>query len=291
MGNMLTDEEGRFTFIMEPFTGRHNLSLNLTNEKKKLIDGRILLHRHFSPQPRVYHFMEKDILSTPQPLQPSMDAFSFTGANLLSGVQVGRNRRQFEPFTLHNIKEEREKALDTGDWIFTKISIEAYIEDKYLLSEEEILWSFKVSSTKEEQGQEFISRKDFGGRRIKDFELEHVDYIQVYKNLTSHERTDWAEPLSIGLLNKRYKHISNWIYRKPKPIKGLRTTHIDGYSEVIDYYHPQYNREIIPGEVDYRRTLYWNPCMELNKEGKTNVTFYNNGTCRKPIINVNIFNQ
>ena len=81
--------------------------------------------------------------------------------------------------------------------------------------------------------------------------------------------------------------VISWIYKKPKAMTGLRTTHIDGYSEVIDYYHPQYNREIIPGEVDYRRTLYWNPCVELNEEGKANVMFYNNSTCKRPVINFN----
>ena len=283
MGDMVTDEEGRFTFILEPFTGRHDLSLNLT-DKKKLIDGRILLHRHISPQPREYHFMEKDILSTPQPPQMSMDAFSFTGNNLLSDIQVGRNRRQFEPFTLHNIKEEREKALDLGDNRFLTATIENYIEEKYLPFSENILWSFSVLDFDTEQNQELISRKDIGKRGIKDFELKYVDYILVYWNSTSHTRTDWAEPLSSDELGKRMKHIRSWIYRKPLPVKGLRSTHIDGYSEVIDYYHPQYNREIIPGEVDYRRTLYWNPCVELDEEGKAKVMFYNNGTCKQPVV-------
>ena len=86
---------------------------------------------------------------------------------------------------------------------------------------------------------------------------------------------------------KKWKHIDTFIYKKPKTIKGLRTTHVDGYSEIIDYYHPQYNREIIPGEVDYRRTLYWNPCVELDEEGKAKVMFYNNGICKRPTVDVN----
>ena len=149
---------------------------------------------------------------------------------------------------------------------------------------ENILWSFSVLDFDTEQNQELISRKDIGKRGIKDFELKYVDYILVYWNSTSHTRTDWAEPLSSDELGKRMKHIRSWIYRKPLPVKGLRSTHIDGYSEVIDYYHPQYNREIIPGEVDYRRTLYWNPCVELDEEGKAKVMFYNNGTCKQPVV-------
>ena len=55
--------------------------------------------------------------------------------------------------------------------------------------------------------------------------------------------------------------------------------------------HPQYNREIIAGEVDYRRTLYWNPCINLNDEGKADVMFYNNSTCKYPIISVETLND
>ena len=285
-GHMITDNDGRFTFIMEPFMGRYGLSLNLTDESKRLVDGQFLLDRHFSPRPREIQFMEKQILSVPKPSSTTMG----TDAYLLSDVQIKRERRQFEPFTLHNIREEREKALDTGDDKFIRISIEGYIEDKYLPFEEEILWSFKVSSTKKEE-QKFISRKDFKGRRIKDFELEYVDYIQVYDKSTSHVRPERTTPLLNDQFKKNYKPICCWIYRKPKKIKGLRVTHIDGYSEVLDYYHPQYNREIIPGEVDYRRTLYWNPYVVLNKEGEAHVTFYNNSSCKQPEISIELSNN
>lgn len=302
-GRMMTDAEGRFTFVMEPFTGRHDLTLNLTNQEKRLTDGRILLHRHFSPQPREYQFLEKDILSVPRPPQVATESYSFAGANLLEDVQVGRSRRQFEPFILHNINEEREKALDTGNWLFPKISIGGYIEDKYLLSvnedaeldrlksrnetlhEEKILWFYKVSSSGREK-EKFISNRDFNGREIKDFELEQVDYIQFFGSPTAHRRLDWVSPLSPEKIRRIWKTIGCWIYRKPRHIKGLRTTHIDGYSEAIDYYHPQYNREIIPGEVDYRRTLYWNPCIKMNEGGKAYVTFYNNGTCKRPVVHI-----
>ncbi len=283
-GNTVTDKDGRFSFKIIPFIGRQRLSLNLTDKHNMLVDGKILLNRHFSPIPRGYMFVEKEILNSPQPLQLSVDSFSFVGVNMLQAVQVGKSRHNFEPFILHNIKEEREKALDIDDRYFMSCDIESYIDDRYSFTNE-ILWSY-TTGTNDSEYQEFVNQSDFGiGRTIKDTNIRYVDYILVYANTMSHIRTRWATSARIDKIGPR-KHITSWIYRKPLSPKGLRTTHIDGYSEVIDYYHPQYNREIIPGEVDYRRTLYWNPHIELDEEGKAEVTFYNNGTCKRPTVNI-----
>lgn len=223
-GNMITDEEGRFTFVLEPFNGRHDLTLSLTNDKKRLTDGRILLHRHFSPQPKEYNFMEKDILSVPQPPQKTMDIFSISGINLLGSVQIGKNRHQFEPFTLHNIKEEREKALDTGDRIFEEISIEAYIMDKYMSFDEEILWAFMHSSTRKNPNskQELITERDLI-HGVKGFELSYVDYICVYQNSSAHREIKWYKPLSQEQEKKGIKQFVVGYTESPSPLKDLET--------------------------------------------------------------------
>ena len=66
--------------------------------------------------------------------------------------------------------------------------------------------------------------------------------------------------------------------------KGIRTTAIDGYTLMKEFYHPRYERGPLPGETDYRRTLYWNPNVRTDSLGRAQVSFYNNGTCRQ--INV-----
>ena len=290
-GFTITDEKGNFSFKIEPFIGRRELSMNITDRQNVLIDSKILLHRHFSPQPKEYQFQEKDILSTPQPQQVATDTFSFTGANLLGDVQINESRRQFEPFILHNIKEEREKALDTDDRYFMSYRVESYVYDRYAVTDKP-LWSFMTGSPKQFEYQDYASMKDFGSRddmkAIHHTSIDYVDYIMVYTNNMSHRKTSWVNGQNSEMDKEGPRtHISSWIFRKPQPVKGLRTTHVDGYSEVIDYYHPQYNREIIPGEVDYRRTLYWNPCVELDNEGKAKVMFYNNGICKRPTVDVN----
>jgi len=60
--------------------------------------------------------------------------------------------------------------------------------------------------------------------------------------------------------------------------KGVRKTWLDGYSQVKEFYSPNYST--LPTEADYRRTLYWNPAVKTDKNGKALIQFYNNSSCR-----------
>lgn len=63
-----------------------------------------------------------------------------------------------------------------------------------------------------------------------------------------------------------------------KPRRGVRKTWIEGYSTPVEFYSPDYS--VLPKDSDYRRTLYWNPNIKTDGEGKATVEFYNNGSCR-----------
>ena len=66
--------------------------------------------------------------------------------------------------------------------------------------------------------------------------------------------------------------------------KGVRKTWLEGYSEVKDFYQPDYR--VLPKENDYRRTLYWNPVLPTDEKGKAFIRFYNNSRCQSPRITV-----
>lgn len=59
-----------------------------------------------------------------------------------------------------------------------------------------------------------------------------------------------------------------------------RITTVDGYSRPYSFYSPEYPDGPIFGDVDYRRTLYWNPNVITDEEGKAQVEFYNNSITR-----------
>ena len=52
---------------------------------------------------------------------------------------------------------------------------------------------------------------------------------------------------------------------------------LPGFSYQEDFYHPDYRHNPpTEGQKDYRRTLYWNPNLKLDSEGKAHVTLFNN---------------
>ena len=58
---------------------------------------------------------------------------------------------------------------------------------------------------------------------------------------------------------------------------GQRITTMQGFTpQKAQFYSPQYPDGPIEGDVDYRRTLYWNPNVITDSLGCAHVEFYNN---------------
>ena len=61
--------------------------------------------------------------------------------------------------------------------------------------------------------------------------------------------------------------------------KGVRRTHFQGYNVPSTFEMEDYS--LIPPMEDFRRTLYWNPDVTADEEGKAVIEFYNNSSCRE----------
>ena len=70
------------------------------------------------------------------------------------------------------------------------------------------------------------------------------------------------------------------LHRFPDDAKRItyrdRYVVLNGYASSAEFYHPDYSRQTPPEPADYRRTLYWNPDLRLDKNGEASITFYNN---------------
>lgn len=74
-----------------------------------------------------------------------------------------------------------------------------------------------------------------------------------------------------------------------KGAKGVRKTWLEGYSKVKEFYSPDYR--VLPREEDYRRTLYWQPELMTDEQGRATVRFFNNSRCRYPRVTVNVLDS
>ena len=64
--------------------------------------------------------------------------------------------------------------------------------------------------------------------------------------------------------------------------KGVRRTRFQGYNVPSTFEMEDYS--LIPPMEDFRRTVYWNPDVTADREGKATVEFYNNSSCRELYI-------
>lgn len=63
-----------------------------------------------------------------------------------------------------------------------------------------------------------------------------------------------------------------------RPVYRDRHIIYKGFAFHDEFYHPNYkNRKLDETPKDYRRTLYWNPQLRLDKDGRAEVKLYNNG--------------
>ena len=66
---------------------------------------------------------------------------------------------------------------------------------------------------------------------------------------------------------------------------GRRTTTVKGFSRPVQFYSPEYPDGPILGNIDSRRTLYWNANVITDQDGYARVEFYNNNFTHKFTIN------
>ena len=64
--------------------------------------------------------------------------------------------------------------------------------------------------------------------------------------------------------------------------KGLRRTYFQGFNKPSTFQMEDYS--VIPPMADFRRTIYWNPDVKTDAQGKAKVEFYNNSTCQEMYI-------
>ncbi|MDR1120349.1 MAG: hypothetical protein LBM08_05470 [Dysgonamonadaceae bacterium] len=292
----LTDQDGRFVFLLDDslnINGRWNLVLQ-THKKGKPAKSRILLDRQFSPQGKAYSWYEMQENNTILSFDDEWEdeekkRRSIEEIQPLNEVTVkARKRRQLQPNIIYYIDRDINDMADKGE--FYPITIAGYLEDKdsYIdfnqmkYGEKTLTYCYDSNNTYRR------------GLNVLDFNVETANTIRLFRNVQGLSssglvNSDCLEHISNVERSTNYKFVYMGIQLKEGKIyrnvpDGVRLTYFEGYSQSREYAKTLLIRDPVPGDIDHRRTLYWNPDVRTDAEGKASAAFYNNSTGRHILI-------
>ena len=100
-------------------------------------------------------------------------------------------------------------------------------------------------------------------------------WLDEYKSVyISEDENIWRNYVEAPTLAP-YSPVTIFLYSHhefPAKQKGLRHTHFEGYSHVETFQMPDYS--LMPPAADHRRTLYWNPAVKADKDGRATIELY-----------------
>jgi hypothetical protein len=234
---------------------------------------------------------------------------------LLDNVDVhGRKKYvDFLTFKAYNAEEDTELHLDQGkhtymvrDYLNEKgynidyARYDGVIPEGLTTRDQVIAWTLEQCPINNRRVLWYLHDEDSKWLKASytpgfDIDMEDVKSIIVYdspfeymsipfvKDVLAPEIIDSLnQPKALGdvVLTRGLYVIDVTMYPKglrKSNVKGQRQTTFRGYTMGTEFYAPEYPDGPIKGDVDYRRTLYWNPALTTDANGQAEVLFYNNG--------------
>ena len=249
-----------------------------------------------------------DSMDDDQPLLISMDQGIVLDA---VDVEAEAGKRQFidyDTFTSFDAEEDAENELDMGEYT---TNVEGYFLDRGIRFGNEYIDGVKDGDMYIENGvkpffyvhnqKKLLDKKPFDNPMQID--MIDVKSILVYDQpMTLHELTrltpllndyhrkhidtEWFQKVETNwdryyLIDIQIKEDKNLLFYGEIRDMGRRVIKVQGYSRPVSFYSPQYPEGPIEGNVDARRTLYWNPNVITDEDGDARVEFYNNSFTRR----------
>lgn len=308
-GQTVTDENGHFSIPLEDFEGSMEAVIQTRKVgKERNKDASILIDRHFSPATRAYGYKELhpewgNIAHWQQEAEKFdslyMDSIRrVDGLYLLDEVEIKSKRRRQSTNMATKINEQSidayydirqavDQLRDNGKVVTTIPEVMeklnplfywdrsndnctyrqkpiCYIMDNKILSSTEV----NMMLTEIDGLASIIISKGTGG--VDD------EIIQNTKMSNSND-VDVSEldKYSIFYLIPLPRH--DVLNKHETAALGTRQTVMQGYTPALEYYSPAYiDKELYMDKADKRRTLYWNPTVQTDENGKAVIECYNN---------------
>jgi len=305
-GQCVTDKNGNFNFLLDMY-GNWDLNL-MTKIEEKRKEFRILLNRRFTPEPRSYTGFDKEVWfdNSVKTAEQAPDSTAL----LLGEIKYATETTDYNPegykhYTLKEVVKTARRPLTMVQQAVRKASI-SYDVSKVSDSRRDIgesesadimnmiqdenpyfsiiqLGENKVEYRYKGRPVRFLINGDQSEyvttRKIDELLQDDVEKVVIVEDreiTRFYYPMDLTEPVLIMLFLRK----SSW---RKEPI-GIRKTTFQGYSMSKEFYSPFYRPGIPIIESDYRRTLYWNPDVQLDSNGSAKVEFNNNGSCKKIVI-------
>ena len=322
-GTTRTDSLGNYCFDMPFLDGEWKMQIYTWKKNGKGYEKRktyyVGIDRQFSPRGRYITPLEAKAL---HPLTPNLfqkdrlqelheeEFVPITQKDhVLQNVTVKAKRRYFtnddymyknEAFgkeyaaLYYDVDRELDKILDGGgavptvvDFVNSKLKadLDVYGNKRDMYHGRDIKWIFDnyiiSSSTSSIDGMTYESM----GRASNSFSgfLDEVKsiYIVFDGNLPGAVMTPeyFEDPKARSYI---YIYVYHHFIYPSESQKGLRKSYFQGFNISSTFQMEDYN--VIPPMADFRRTIYWNPDIRTDKDGKAKVEFFNNSTCQEMYI-------
>ncbi len=112
---------------------------------------------------------------------------------------------------------------------------------------------------------------------IADYAPEYLNYLKRYSavpNEMANRTGNFSK--KIVLMDIKLKPNHTMTDSSLRFDLGKRVTTMQGFSHSYEFYSPEYPNGAVVGDADYRRTLYWNPNVIADENGRAEIEFYNN---------------
>ena len=305
LGNAVTDSLGNYAFKMPFMDGEWKMFIYTTRETKggeKRKTYYVGIDRQFSPVPRYLTPLETEILHPLKPnafvrnpfaeLEEEDEFIPITEKNhVLNNVTVKAKRRYFtnddwryknEAYgkiyaslyynadrELDNILDRGEPVPKTSDFISRKLGTEL---DKY---------GYEARNKRKGRNIAFVVDNNEGGG--------YSDWLNYIKSIYIVFNERISPTLGMWEIIESPEHnIIVYLYThrifSSESNKGLRRTYFQGFNQASTFKTEDYN--VIPPMADFRRTIWWQPDIITDAQGKAKVEFFNNSTCEEMYISV-----
>jgi len=308
IGNARTDSLGNYAFKMPFMDGEWKMCIYTTRdikkkdkEKEKRKTYYVGIDRQFSPDPRYLTPLETTILHPLAPnafvkkpfeeLEEEDEFIPITEKDhVLQNVTVKAKRRYFtnddwrwknEAYgkqyatIYYDADRELDNILDRGEPVPRTID---FIRDK-----------LKADLDKYGQQENYIDGRDIAFVVDNNEGGGYSDWLNYVKSIYIVFNERMSPTLGKWELIESPRHnIIVYLYThrlfSSESQKGLRRTYFQGFNVPSTFKTEDYS--VIPPMADFRRTIWWQPDIKTDEQGKAHVEFFNNSTCEEMYISV-----